>query len=205
MTELAPFETPAQLREHYKAVRKRLFTARPLPVQPRTEANLRTFMPRFVSGKRVRGGRDFWFLASQDFITKPTAKTIIADILDRYTITLEALRGPSRRTVCVLARAQAAYRLRRDLSLSLHQVGKHINRDHSSVVNLLKRFDENGQMIDKNYTGAFKEVEVKTILYLISTGAKLHAIYQALPYRARSSIAWKVKKLSAQLETRGAA
>jgi chromosomal replication initiation ATPase DnaA len=58
---------------------------------------------------------------------------------ERFNITKEQLIGPCRRVHLVDARQFVAVRLHRDFGLSTTAIGRLLNRDHSSIIHLLRR------------------------------------------------------------------
>lgn len=63
-------------------------------------------------------------------------------IENRLGISKEDILGKSRFTPIVNARMILAYILRTYNKETLQSIGKTINRDHSAVINLIKRFDD---------------------------------------------------------------
>jgi len=62
----------------------------------------------------------------------------LTDVADEYNVTTEAILGPSKRLKVCAARQAAMHRLYALGWLSTAQVGRFLNRDHSTVVYGLK-------------------------------------------------------------------
>lgn len=67
---------------------------------------------------------------------------IVKSVADRHHVSESELLGPGRRRALFLARAEAMAEIRRLYGDSLPQIGRLFGRDHSSVMNALKRFRE---------------------------------------------------------------
>jgi hypothetical protein len=90
------------------------------------------------------------------------ANEIMESVSKYYQITVSEITEKRRHAKIVRARQVAAYLLREDLRLSLHEVGAIINRDHSSVVHAHKTIRE---MTTPNIAGVFAD---KTLVMEIS-------------------------------------
>ena len=71
----------------------------------------------------------------------PTADVIIEEVCKFYNLEPSLLRGQSRSKDISLARQIAMYQIRRMTNLSLKEIGKEFNRDHSTVLNALNRVE----------------------------------------------------------------
>lgn len=69
---------------------------------------------------------------------KEQIEQIIRDVCARHEIPVRVIRGESRDRMAVAARREICQRLY-DMGLSSPQIGRWINREHTSVLNLLKR------------------------------------------------------------------
>jgi chromosomal replication initiation ATPase DnaA len=112
--------------EHYKAVRSRLMNAKraalvmqPQPVAVQIEAEL---------PKR----RDHTIKVSKE------TQESISHILDAYGVTWNELVGPVRETKYILPR-RAIWWMLRCKGLSTSQIGAITNRDHTTIINGLKK------------------------------------------------------------------
>jgi hypothetical protein len=90
------------------------------------------------------------------------ANEIMESVSKYYQITVSEITEKRRHAKIVRARQVAAYLLREDLRLSLHEIGAIINRDHSSVVHAHKAITE---LITPNVIGVFAD---KTLVMEIS-------------------------------------
>lgn len=64
-------------------------------------------------------------------------KKIIAETAEKHGITVDALMNRGRKTFA--ARAEAIVRVRQERKLSLSQIGNIFNRDHTTVLNAIRR------------------------------------------------------------------
>ena len=206
MLDAAEFNTVDDMIRHHKEVRKRLFAPAIASTKKGAQTpvpNKLTFLPRFVFGRKQeqKGRRDFLFIASfstsfdKSRSTKSTIQDIMKDVIEQRNINADILLSECRSLDLVTTRALIAYRLRNELALSYKQIGKVLKRDHTSVMNLLHRFDKNGLYKNKNYCGAFGDDETKLIIEMIRQGSSLDDIHAQIPNRPRSSIRDKVRNL----------
>ena len=71
----------------------------------------------------------------------PTADVIIDEVCNYFTLDSPTLRGDGRAKDISLARQIAMYEIRRMTNLSLKEIGKEFNRDHSTVLNSITRIE----------------------------------------------------------------
>lgn len=64
--------------------------------------------------------------------------TVLLKICSSYQITLKDLKGPSRRRQLVVARRECAHALKVNLGKTTADIGRILQRDHSTVISLLK-------------------------------------------------------------------
>ena len=69
------------------------------------------------------------------------SKPIIEATAAKHSITVEQLLGPRRQQTYVAARRECAERLRNELEMSYPKIGKVMNRDHTSILHLLKKVE----------------------------------------------------------------
>lgn len=86
----------------------------------------------------IRAVKDI-FKEKSDIV--PTADIIIEEVCNFYNLDPPLLRGQSRSKDISLARQIAMYQIRRMTNLSLKEIGKEFNRDHSTVLNALNRVE----------------------------------------------------------------
>jgi len=66
---------------------------------------------------------------------------VVVEVARKHGLTLARLTGPDRTAFLVVARAEAAYRLREECALSLKDIGRSLGgRDHSTIIHLLKKW-----------------------------------------------------------------
>lgn len=74
-------------------------------------------------------------------------------------LTLNEIRGPRRDRVAYRAR-QVAYAACRDAGFTLSQIGKFANRDHTTVLNGLQRYDARNNLRQTHETALTKRKKV---------------------------------------------
>ena len=63
---------------------------------------------------------------------------IIQEVINLYDISLGDFLGKKRHHEIVVARKEAAKRLKAELNLSLNDIGRRFNKDHSTILYYLK-------------------------------------------------------------------
>ena len=63
---------------------------------------------------------------------------IIQEVITLHDISLSDFLGKKRHHEIVVARKEVAKRLRAELNLSLNDIGRRLNRDHSTILYYLK-------------------------------------------------------------------
>lgn len=66
---------------------------------------------------------------------------IVREVADQFGVTVGCICGQSREIGVLKARYEAIYRIRKELGYSTVKIGMIIGRDHSSIVNALKKHD----------------------------------------------------------------
>ncbi|WP_029513449.1 chromosomal replication initiator protein DnaA [Mycoplasmopsis primatum] len=90
---------------------------------------------------------------------KITPDIIIDYVAKYYKITRSELLGKSRRKDVVLARHIAIWITKKQLDLSLEQIGKLFgNRDHSTIINAVKKIDKESESPDKSFKRTISEI-----------------------------------------------
>ena len=97
---------------------------------------------RRVSAKEKDGGSTLHgYVNLRDFRCKISCKKILSAVAHRSGLTVEDLKGPVRANGVAMWR-QVAHALCRDLtSFSFPQIAKAVNRDHTTLLNSLKRVE----------------------------------------------------------------
>ncbi len=76
--------------------------------------------------------------AGETIRTKRTSHTIMSEVANEFGVTVNHLKSPSRERMHVLARKASMRRLRDELGLSLAEIGRLHNRDHTTVISALR-------------------------------------------------------------------
>jgi len=97
---------------------------------------------RRVSAEEKDGGSSLpGYVNLRDFRCKVSCKKILSVVSNRSGLTIDDLRGPVRAKGVAMWR-QISHALCRDLtSFSLSQISKAVNRDHTTIINSLKRVE----------------------------------------------------------------
>jgi hypothetical protein len=122
--------------EHYSAVRQRLLYG--LRVSPRREVLPNPVEPAPVAPVPVPAPkarvRDWLFVASRKFSETPSPQ-IIREVCAKHSVTPAELIGKQRFPNIVRARQEAAYRMSKETTLSLPQIGRKLgNKDHTTII-----------------------------------------------------------------------
>lgn len=67
-------------------------------------------------------------------------RKVLLDVCKKHRIKLVELLGERRSRYLLPARYEAMWRMSRELGMSTVAIGRRLNRDHSSVINALRRF-----------------------------------------------------------------
>lgn len=76
------------------------------------------------------------------FSGRRSARILIAKVLMKYQLTFIEIAGQVKSRRWVDCRFEIYYRLRRELGLSLMQVGRMLNKDHTSVLHGYRKMEE---------------------------------------------------------------
>jgi len=78
--------------------------------------------------------------AAQPHVFKRTPAMLISQVAAQHGVTVDAITGTARFAPIVAARAEAYYLLRTECSLSLNQIGARLNKDHTTVMNGIRKY-----------------------------------------------------------------
>lgn len=132
MIAVREFTPDDDLAAHYKAVRERIRNARPKPAPLR----LVTQQPKPVP--LPPAPRDFLHVAT---CAAPGAR-IISEVCQKYGVTLNDIKSARRSQYLAIPRQEICYRLRRETGLSFPQMGKMLNRDHSTQLHSARKYEQ---------------------------------------------------------------
>jgi hypothetical protein len=85
------------------------------------------------------------------FSGRPSARIVIAKTLVKHNMTFVDVAGQARSKKYIACRHEIYYRLRSELGLSLMQVGRMLNRDHTTILHGFRKMEEkiaNGFKLD---------------------------------------------------------
>jgi chromosomal replication initiation ATPase DnaA len=117
--------------EHYKAVKQRIATGTPKPIQieqtPEEQPQLEELIYRWVANKPS---------------FRDPRLQIVAQCAKEYGCTVADIFGPRKPTNIVLARRKAAYLLVQRKRTSIADVGRYLNRDHTTILHAVKMYEK---------------------------------------------------------------
>lgn len=73
---------------------------------------------------------------------RPTMRQIATEVAEKHGVRLRDLTGRETGRIYVRARFEAMTRIRDELNFSLPQIGRFFNRDHTTVINALRRYPQ---------------------------------------------------------------
>lgn len=130
------------LQQHYKAVRARLWAgAPPVSLPPEPPAPAPAPPPALPTSEQFREAHEMLKLAGIQGV--PKWKLISREICEKHKVSLDELKGPRRTPRYIPIRYELYYRLRTELGMSWGQIGKVVNRDHSTVLYGVKKHELN--------------------------------------------------------------
>ena len=75
---------------------------------------------------------------SQREIETISVDTILLRVCNKNSVSLAELKGPSRKRNLVVARRECAHALKTELGRTIADIGRILQRDHSTIIALLK-------------------------------------------------------------------
>lgn len=154
--------------ERHKALREKFFPSKPIikqdlkePVLPPAQAKVeRDWMhishpnPEEEDGLKAMLDQVWMQIYGEDeflrktafimkgFVGRQSARYVIAKVLVKHGMTFIDVAGQAKSQKFVDCRFEIYYRLRRELGLSLMQVGRMLNKDHTSVLHGYRKMEE---------------------------------------------------------------
>nr|WP_307916811.1 helix-turn-helix domain-containing protein [Mycoplasmopsis bovis] len=90
---------------------------------------------------------------------KVTPDVIIEYVAKYYKLSRSEILGKSRRKDVVLARHIAIWIVKKQLDLSLEQIGKFFgNRDHSTIINAVRKIEKETEQSDRTFKRTISEI-----------------------------------------------
>lgn len=126
------------LRDHYKEVRARIANVVPRTVVQETkpvEPEIQETPAPQVENETEKKRPTFF----------DPRKQIVYDCAEEFGVTVDQILGDSRRTDIMLARRKAMWLMFQRNTMSKKAIGAYLNKDHSSVINAVKKYEENMQ------------------------------------------------------------
>jgi hypothetical protein len=122
-------QTAQEFREHYRAVRARLWTPPPAP-KPVQKTGLRLIY-RFPIGP--------FLPPAYRETTYQKVKSIVFEHAFKHGLTVEEMMAENRSPERVAIRSELYWRLRKETTWSLPRLGKYLNRDHTTLLHGINR------------------------------------------------------------------
>ena len=129
--------------EHYKQVKARLKKQTQDAInnmrrKQREEAELKADIKRKETMARL--AHEIELRASMLKIQTPW-RTILNEVAKRHMISPKDILSNSRRNFIVVARQEVCWRLHKELKMSLPQIGRRLNRDHTTILHSLRAYE----------------------------------------------------------------
>ena len=122
---------------HYKAVQKRIATAKKKDTRPARERLAARLYEHPIGPPRV-------VLVDPMPIKPPpkiTARQVLHEVAREFNVPFDVLTGPRRTAPIMAARMKAYYRLREEVKLSFPEIGRRVGgRDHTSALSGYRKF-----------------------------------------------------------------
>lgn len=127
-----------QMAAEYAARRARLFHSAPAPVRalPRPQP-VSPFDPRRIEQEIEAAVANA--VASHPEPLLPAWKAVLLDVSEKYGVPVSIITGNCRMREILPARYEFAYRMVYELGMSLLAAGRRLNRDHTTILNAIKR------------------------------------------------------------------
>lgn len=132
LAEIADMGTYRGQISHYSSVKRRLGVGVAARAEPK--ATVVALNPERVW---VRLPHEFWYIGERDpkKLYSPTQR-IIADVCEKHKVSRPELFGLQRGRGIVKARHEAYYRMKKETTMSLAQIGVRMGgKDHSTILN----------------------------------------------------------------------
>ena len=144
------------LTDHYKQVRKRLFRAMPVRVEPKLlsyakiyDAPIGPKIPQWEIDRRrvlaAKAVRDSQAIANAVApMVQPSSpqrvRRIVMEVCEKHNVSPTEICSEHRSQRIVVARMEACYRLRKETTWSLPRIGKFLGgRDHTTILHGVRK------------------------------------------------------------------
>ena len=122
------------------------------------------------------------------------ANAILAEVCVQYGVKLIDVRGGFKFKELVAARRAAVARLCAETSLSLVEIGKLIDKDHTSVLMALRRHNEMAGENIRNVGGVPSAVKARLVRFKASQSARPRTRAEKMRRSVRGRLAAKMRK-----------
>lgn len=126
------------LRSHYRAVRQRI-NARALRVLPPPPKPVNLAVPAFIYEEAIGPRKPVLCEVVVPDSTAAIVRRIVQEVGEKHGLTREQLCGEGRAKHLAWARHEMFWRLRRETTWSLPRLGRALNRDHTSLLNGIRK------------------------------------------------------------------
>lgn len=86
---------------------------------------------------------EFIYIPEPITFSTPTWKAIVQEVCEKHKISYADLASARRDRPVVVARREACWRMRKETSMSLPQIGRRLGgKDHTTVLNAIRKYEE---------------------------------------------------------------
>jgi hypothetical protein len=127
----------------------------------------------------------------------PPWKAILLQVSASHGIPPEQIVSPIRTTRVVLARQEYCYRLREEVCLTWHQIGRRVGRDHTSCMHSWRRharFLETGSYVSHEYRQFWTPEKIAEAMDLHSRGLTYEQVAKRVGASTALAVASKLQK-----------
>lgn len=93
-------------------------------------------------------------------IRKVRFQRIIMDVAEQFDISTRLMIGKGRQRKLVLARNMCMYIMKKYFNMTLKEVGKAFNRDHTTVIHAIKMFHQDRE-VNEQYNLDYEKIKQK--------------------------------------------
>ncbi len=133
----------ANLKKRYKSIRTRLYRMPPPPPPPPpirwTIRALLGFPTKSTSVRSSRSERLAKGGLAKPFTTGHKASLIVRSVAIKHKTTINGLKSKRRNKDVVAARHEVMWRLHKKTALSMPQIGRILNKDHTTVLHGIRK------------------------------------------------------------------
>ena len=141
MLHVRTFETADELMAHYRALKNRQqskrFQPAPAPIEVVEDEEPAKPVVTLTEEQIEQVVEERLSYAS----SRNAARQIVREITDEFAVTWAEIVSPRRNSYIVRARHKMFWRLKNETIWSLPQIGRYVNKDHTTVLHGIRRFE----------------------------------------------------------------